>query len=34
MRHVKVLVLLCNQVLVHLASAYMNTQADPAKWCL
>ena len=33
MRHMKVLVLLGNQVLVLLASAYMKAQADPAKWC-
>ena len=33
MKHMKMLVLLCNQVLVLLASVYMKAQADPAKWC-
>ena len=33
MRHMKMLMLLCNHVLGLLASAYVKAQADPAKWC-
>ena len=33
MRHFKMLLLLCDHVMVFLASVYMKAQADPAKWC-
>ena len=33
MRHFKMLLPLCDHVMVLLASVYMKAQADPAKWC-